>query len=169
MRTVARRRYADKTDSRYALRRPADGGAARKPTGRSKVFRISGLSASRRGGEVSRAAARRKRKHGKTMPKQRIVITGLGVISPFGDGIAPFWDAISNGKNGIGPVTLFDATELNCRVAAECRDFDATKYMDPKEAKRSDRYTHLPSPPPSSPCGTPTSMRATSTPSASAF
>lgn len=77
------------------------------------------------------------------MPKQRIVITGLGVISPFGDGIAPFWDAISNGKNGIGYVTLFDATELNCRVAAECRDFDATKYMDPKEAKRSDRYTHF--------------------------
>ena len=77
------------------------------------------------------------------MPKQRIVITGLGVISPFGDGIAPFWDAISNGKNGIGPVTLFDATELNCRVAAECRDFDATKYMDPKEAKRSDRYTQF--------------------------
>ena len=77
------------------------------------------------------------------MPKQRIVITGLGVISPFGDGIAPFWDAISNGKNGIGHVTLFDATELNCRVAAECRDFDATKYMDPKEAKRSDRYTHF--------------------------
>lgn len=77
------------------------------------------------------------------MPKQRIVITGLGVISPFGDGVAPFWDAISNGKNGIGNVTLFDATELNCRVAAECRDFDATKYMDPKEAKRSDRYTHF--------------------------
>ena len=77
------------------------------------------------------------------MPKQRIVITGLGVISPFGDGIAPFWAALSNGKNGIGHVTLFDATELNCRVAAECRDFDATKYMDPKEAKRSDRYTHF--------------------------
>lgn len=78
------------------------------------------------------------------MPKQRIVITGLGVISPFGDGIAPFWDAISNGKNGIGPVTLFDATELNCRVAAECRDFDATKYMDPKEAKRATATRILP-------------------------
>ena len=77
------------------------------------------------------------------MPKQRIVITGLGVISPFGDGINPFWDAVSTGKNGIGPVTLFDATELNCRVAAECKEFDATKYMDPKEAKRSDRYTHF--------------------------
>lgn len=77
------------------------------------------------------------------MPKQRIVITGLGVISPFGDGINPFWDAVSTGKSGIGPVTLFDATELNCRVAAECKEFDATKYMDPKEAKRSDRYTHF--------------------------
>lgn len=77
------------------------------------------------------------------MPKQRIVITGLGVISPFGDGINSFWDAVSTGKSGIGPVTLFDATELNCRVAAECKEFDATKYMDPKEAKRSDRYTHF--------------------------
>ena len=71
------------------------------------------------------------------MPKQRIVITGLGVISPFGDGINLFWDAVSTGKSGIGPVTLFDATELNCRVAAECKEFDATKYMDPKEAKRA--------------------------------
>ena len=52
------------------------------------------------------------------MPKQRIVITGLGVISPFGDGIAPFWDAISNGKNGIGPVTLFDATDALRRAGA---------------------------------------------------
>ena len=77
------------------------------------------------------------------MSKQKIVITGLGVVSPFGDGIDPFWEAISHGKNGIGPVTLFDATELNCRVAAECKNFDASKYMDVKEAKRSDRYTHF--------------------------
>lgn len=77
------------------------------------------------------------------MSKERIVITGIGVISPFGDGVAPFWDALIHGKNGIGKVSLFDASELNCQVAAECKDFDATKYMDYKEVKRSDRYTHF--------------------------
>lgn len=77
------------------------------------------------------------------MSKERIVITGIGVISPFGDGVVPFWDALIHGKNGIGKVSLFDASELNCQVAAECKDFDATKYMDHKEVKRSDRYTHF--------------------------
>lgn len=77
------------------------------------------------------------------MSKERIVITGIGVISPFGDGVVPFWDALIHGKNGIGKVSLFDASELNCQVAAECKNFDATKYMDPKEVKRSDRYTHF--------------------------
>ena len=77
------------------------------------------------------------------MSKERIVITGIGVISPFGDGVVPFWDALIHGKNGIGKVSLFDASELNCQVAAECTDFDATKYMDHKEVKRSDRYTHF--------------------------
>ncbi|MFR6034730.1 MAG: hypothetical protein ACLUKN_17080 [Bacilli bacterium] len=46
-------------------------------------------------------------------------------------------------ENGIGKVSLFDASELNCQVAAECKDFDATKYMDHKEVKRSDCYTHF--------------------------
>lgn len=75
--------------------------------------------------------------------KERIVITGLGVISPFGDGVVPFWDSLKNGKNGVSKVSLFDASELNCQVAAECKEFDATKYMDPKEARRSDRYTQF--------------------------
>ena len=75
--------------------------------------------------------------------RERIVITGLGVISPFGDGVEPFWDALKAGKNGITKVSLFDASELNCQIAAECRDFDAAKYMDIKEARRSDRYTHF--------------------------
>lgn len=77
------------------------------------------------------------------MDRQKIVVTGLGVVSSFGDGVEVFWDSLTHSKIGIGPVTLFDATELNCRVAAECQDFDAAKYMDPKEAKRSDRYTHF--------------------------
>ena len=75
--------------------------------------------------------------------KERIVITGLGVVSPFGDGVAPFWDALKAGRSGVSKVSLFDASELNCQVAAECKDFDPTKYMDAKEAKRSDRYTQF--------------------------
>ena len=80
---------------------------------------------------------------GKIIMKERIVITGIGLISPFGDGVENFWEAIKAGKNGITKVSLFDASQLNCQVAAECKDFDASKYMDPKEAKRSDRYTHF--------------------------
>lgn len=77
------------------------------------------------------------------MPRERIVITGIGVISPFGDGVDAFWNALVQGKNGVGKITLFDASELNCQVAAECKSFDPTKYIDPKEARRSDRYTHF--------------------------
>lgn len=77
------------------------------------------------------------------MDKQRIVVTGMGVISPFGDGSDIFWKSLCAGKNGIDKVSLFDAKDLNCQIAAECKGFDATKYMDPKEAKRSDRYTHF--------------------------
>ena len=77
------------------------------------------------------------------MDRQRIVVTGMGVISPFGDGSDIFWESLCAGKNGIDKVSLFDAKDLNCQIAAECKGFDATKYMDPKEAKRSDRYTHF--------------------------
>ena len=77
------------------------------------------------------------------MDKQRIVVTGMGVISPFGDGSDIFWESLCAGKNGVDKVSLFDAKNLNCQIAAECKGFDATKYMDPKEAKRSDRYTHF--------------------------
>ena len=77
------------------------------------------------------------------MSKERIVVTGIGAISAFGDGVDVFWDSIIAGKSGITNVSLFDASELNCKVAAECRNFDATKYIDPKAARRSDRYTHF--------------------------
>ena len=75
--------------------------------------------------------------------RERIVITGIGVVSPFGDGVKPFWDALKAGKNGVSKVSLFDASELNCQIAAECKDFNPENYMDAKEAKRSDRYTHF--------------------------
>ena len=61
------------------------------------------------------------------MSKERIVITGIGVISPFGDGVGPFWEALKSGKTGVDRVSLFDASQLNCQVAAECRSFDASR------------------------------------------
>ena len=77
------------------------------------------------------------------MSREKIVVTGLGVVSPFGDGVEIFWDSLKNSKIGISKVSLFDASQLNCQIAAECRHFNPELYMDPKEAKRSDRYTHF--------------------------
>ncbi len=77
------------------------------------------------------------------MSQERIVVTGLGVISTFGDGIDALWSNLCEGKSGITSVSLFDASQLNCQVASECRNFVAENYMDAKEAKRSDRYTHF--------------------------
>jgi 3-oxoacyl-[acyl-carrier-protein] synthase II len=75
--------------------------------------------------------------------KERIFVTGMGVISSLGHDIPTFWDNMVAGKSGLGPVTHFDAEGFTTKVAGEINDFDATQYMDPKEAKRNDRYTHL--------------------------
>ena len=74
---------------------------------------------------------------------KRVVITGLGVISPVGIGIKDFWDALSTGKSGIGNVTYFDASNIATTIAGEVKDFDVTKYIDKKEARRMDRFTQL--------------------------
>lgn len=71
----------------------------------------------------------------------RVVITGMGAITPLGNTVADFWDGIKNGKNGIAPITKFDASETGITVAAEVKDFDPTQYMDRKEYKRMDLYS----------------------------
>lgn len=76
-------------------------------------------------------------------PRKRIVVTGLGVITSVGTGIENFWQNLLKGKCGIGNVTRFDATDYSCQVASEVIDFDPTVYMDAKEVKRSDRYSHF--------------------------
>ncbi|MCX7883547.1 MAG: beta-ketoacyl-ACP synthase II [Caloramator sp.] len=73
--------------------------------------------------------------------KKRVVITGLGVISPLGCEINNFWDNIVNGKSGIDYITRFDTSEFNVKIAAEVKDFDAEKYMDKKEIRRMDKAT----------------------------
>lgn len=72
---------------------------------------------------------------------KRVVVTGIGVISPIGNDKQSFWDSLVAGKCGIGTVTRFDATDYSCKVAGEVKDFSVEGYMDPKEAKRNDLYT----------------------------
>ncbi|GEN49868.1 beta-ketoacyl-ACP synthase II [Alkalibacterium pelagium] len=72
---------------------------------------------------------------------ERVVITGLGAITPLGNSVAEFWDGLKNGRNGIGPLTRFDGTAINVHVAGEVRDFEAKKVMDRKLAKRMDPFS----------------------------
>lgn len=72
---------------------------------------------------------------------RRIVITGLGCVTPVGIGKDKFWEAIKAGKSGLAPITRFDTKDFTCKIAAEVKDFNPTDYLDKKEAKRMDRFT----------------------------
>jgi 3-oxoacyl-[acyl-carrier-protein] synthase II len=76
--------------------------------------------------------------------QRRVVITGMGVLSPVGNDLQTFWSNITNGVSGVGPVTQFDVTAYDCRIAGEVRDFDPVKYFTvPKDVRRADRYTQI--------------------------
>ena len=75
------------------------------------------------------------------MTDRRVVVTGTGIISCVGNTVAEFWDAVTNGRCGLGPLTKFDATEYRTRIAGEVKNFDIEKYMPRKEAKRLDLFT----------------------------
>jgi len=75
--------------------------------------------------------------------KRRVVITGMGVVSPVGNDITTAWDALVHGKSGIARVARFDPAPYDSQVAGEVRDLDPAKYMDRKEIRRTDRFTHL--------------------------
>ncbi len=74
---------------------------------------------------------------------ERVVVTGMGVVTPIGNDVPSFWEGLKNGKNGIGPITHFDTTDYKAKLAAEVKDFDPTAYMDKRESKRMDRYCHF--------------------------
>ncbi len=74
------------------------------------------------------------------MSKRRVVITGLGIFSPVGLGVEENWNNIVAGKNGIGPITRFDATGFPCTIAGEVKGFDIEQYMPAKEARKMDRF-----------------------------
>ncbi len=73
----------------------------------------------------------------------RVVVTGLGVISPVGIGKELFWTRLIGGESGIGPITKFDASEHSSKIAGEVKDFDATNYMDKHDARRMDRFAQF--------------------------
>src|SRR5436190_4934673 len=75
--------------------------------------------------------------------RRRVVVTGLGMITPLGSTVEKTWDGIIAGRSGIGPITRFDATGLETTIAGEVRDFDPLDYMDRKEIRRSDRFVHF--------------------------
>lgn len=72
---------------------------------------------------------------------KRVVITGLGVVSPIGNDVPTFWDNIKAGKHGIAPITRFDTSDMGVKLAAEVKDFDFSLCYDKKEARRTDLYT----------------------------
>lgn len=75
--------------------------------------------------------------------RRRVVVTGLGAITPIGNTLEDYWQGLMSGRSGIGPITAFDASKHACRIAGEVKDFDPLDYIDRKEAKRMDRFSHF--------------------------
>src|SRR3954454_18688491 len=70
----------------------------------------------------------------------RIVVTGMGIISPVGNTVEEAWANIAAGRSGLGPITRFDASDLESRIAGEVKNFNPEAYIPPKEARRMDRF-----------------------------
>ena len=75
--------------------------------------------------------------------KRRVVVTGMGIISPLGIGVEDNWSAVCNGNSGIGPITRFDSEPFPVKFAGEVKDFDPEKFMSHKEVKKMDRFIHF--------------------------
>ncbi|MDP1699077.1 MAG: beta-ketoacyl-ACP synthase II [Xanthomonadaceae bacterium] len=76
------------------------------------------------------------------MAKRRVVVTGMGIVSPVGNDLVSAWDNIANGRSGIGPITTFDASAFATRIAGEVRDFDPNTWMPAKDCKKMDPFIH---------------------------
>ena len=75
------------------------------------------------------------------MELKRVVVTGLGAITPLGNDVPSTWAALLEGVSGAGPITLFDASEFKTQFACQVKDFDPLKYFNAKEVRKLDRYT----------------------------
>jgi 3-oxoacyl-[acyl-carrier-protein] synthase II len=77
------------------------------------------------------------------MSKRRVVITGLGAVTPIGLDVPEFWDGLISGKNGVSPITHFDASKFDTKFAAQVKDFNPEKYFDKKSVRRLDRFSQF--------------------------
>lgn len=77
------------------------------------------------------------------MVKRRVVVTGMGMVSPLGLDLQSSWQAILEGRSGVGKITHFDASDFPVQIAAEVKGFDPTQYIEPKEARKMDRFIHF--------------------------
>src|SRR2546430_10904440 len=78
------------------------------------------------------------------MKRNRVIISGIGIVAPNGIGIEAFWDSVLAGRSGIGPITSFDASEFKSRIAGEVRDFDPLDFIEPElKPRRMARHTQL--------------------------
>ncbi len=77
------------------------------------------------------------------MVERRVVVTGLGAITPVGLSVSAMWDSLMQGTNGVGPITCFDAAPYGSRIAAEVKGFDVAQYMTPKEMKRAEKFVQF--------------------------
>ena len=75
--------------------------------------------------------------------KTRVVVTGMGAITPIGNDVESFWQALKDKTLGIGPITYFDTADFKCKLAAEVKDFDPKAYMDPKTARRMEPFSQF--------------------------
>ncbi|MDQ1300714.1 MAG: 3-oxoacyl-[acyl-carrier-protein] synthase, partial [Chloroflexota bacterium] len=79
----------------------------------------------------------------RSAPSQRVVVTGMGLVTPVGNDMPSSWRAILAGTSGVGPISHFDHSQFKTHIAAEVKDFDPTRYVDKKEARRMDRFLHF--------------------------
>ena len=75
--------------------------------------------------------------------KRRVVVTGMGAITPVGNDVETFWNSLKNGTVGIGPITTFDTADFKAKLAAQVKDFDPKQYMDNKAARRMERFSQF--------------------------
>src|SRR5438105_542591 len=75
--------------------------------------------------------------------KRRVVITGMGVVSPIGIGVEAYWDSLKKGRSGVGRLTFFDITDYPTKIDAEVKGFQPELYIDKKNVKRMDRFTQF--------------------------
>ena len=74
---------------------------------------------------------------------RRVVVTGMGAITPIGSNLEEFWEVLKQGRCGIDEITLFDTTDYKVKLAAEVKGYDQEEYFDKKSAKRLDRFTQF--------------------------